>query len=195
MRLRYTLPALADLASILDFVADRSPQGAGRIHMRIHAVTDLLLRYPLAGALTDDPAVRRITTTPYPYLIFYEANRRRNHHSRGAPRCARPFRQYAIGVSSRRIFVWVGPALAPAARNWTLHHSGFGSPKSPLKKLPATSLSLQHTAKRCAITIRQFRRLLTDGIGPLLISFGCAPFAKATHFISSSSLRASPNSA
>lgn len=73
MRLRYTLPALADLASILDFVADRSPQGAGRIHMRIHAVTDLLLRYPLAGALTDDPAIRRITTTPYPYLIFYEA--------------------------------------------------------------------------------------------------------------------------
>jgi hypothetical protein len=28
MRLRYTLPALADLASILDYIADRSPQGA-----------------------------------------------------------------------------------------------------------------------------------------------------------------------
>lgn len=45
MRLRYTLPAL----------------------------TDLLLRYPLAGAATDDPTIRRIATTPYPYLIFYEA--------------------------------------------------------------------------------------------------------------------------
>jgi plasmid stabilization system protein ParE len=32
MRLRYTLPALADLASILDYIADRSPQGAARIH-------------------------------------------------------------------------------------------------------------------------------------------------------------------
>jgi toxin ParE1/3/4 len=73
MRLRYTLPALADLASILDYVADQSPQGAARIHIRIHAVTDLLLRYPLAGAVTDDPSVRRITTKPYPYLIFYEA--------------------------------------------------------------------------------------------------------------------------
>lgn len=54
-------------------IADRSPQGAARIHMRIRAVTDLLLRYPLAGALTDEPTIRRITTTPYPYLIFYEA--------------------------------------------------------------------------------------------------------------------------
>jgi toxin ParE1/3/4 len=52
MRLRYTLPALADLESILDYAVDRSPQGASRIHARIRAVTDLLLRY---GAVTDDP--------------------------------------------------------------------------------------------------------------------------------------------
>ena len=73
MRLRYTLPALADLASILNYIADRSPQGAARIHGRIRAVTDLLLRYPRSGAATDDPVIRRIATTPYPYLIFYEA--------------------------------------------------------------------------------------------------------------------------
>jgi toxin ParE1/3/4 len=36
-------------------------------------VTDLLLRYPRAGAVTDDPTIRRVTTTPYPYLVFYEA--------------------------------------------------------------------------------------------------------------------------
>ena len=63
MRLRYTLPALADLASILDYIADRSPQGASRIHTRIRAVTDLLLRYPLAGALTEDPIVAGESTT------------------------------------------------------------------------------------------------------------------------------------
>ena len=73
MRLRYTLPALADLTPILDYIAERSPQGAARIHTRIRTVADLLLRYPLAGAVTDDPISRRITTTPYPYLIFYEA--------------------------------------------------------------------------------------------------------------------------
>ena len=73
MSLRYTLPALADLELILDYVVDRSPQGASRIHARIRAVTDLLLRYPQAGAMTDDPTIRRVTTTPYPYLVFYEA--------------------------------------------------------------------------------------------------------------------------
>lgn len=72
MRLRYTLPALADLDSILDRVAERSPQGAARVHARIRAVTDLLVRYPPIGAPTDDPAIRRVVTTPYPYLIFYE---------------------------------------------------------------------------------------------------------------------------
>src|SRR4030081_1673105 len=102
MRLRSPLPALADLASILDYIADRSPQGAARIHTRIRAVTDLLLRYPLAGAVTEVPTIRRITTTPHPYLIFYEATNAENHHSRGAPRRARSFRQCAIRVSPRR---------------------------------------------------------------------------------------------
>jgi hypothetical protein len=49
MRLRYTLPTLAELASILDYIADRSPKGAARIHTRICAVTDLLLCYQVAG--------------------------------------------------------------------------------------------------------------------------------------------------
>lgn len=102
MRLRYTLPALADLDSILDYVADRSPQGARHIHARIRAVTELLLQYPLAGAGTDDPTIRRMTTRPYPYLIFYEATGGRNHHSCGAARRARPVRQYSIGVTPLR---------------------------------------------------------------------------------------------
>ena len=36
-------------------------------------MTDLLLRYPQAGAVTEDPMIRRVTTRPYPYLVFYEA--------------------------------------------------------------------------------------------------------------------------
>jgi toxin ParE1/3/4 len=73
MRLRYTVPALADLNIILDYVAARSPQGATRIHARIQAVTNLLLSHPRIGVQTDDPTIRRINTSPYPYLIFYEA--------------------------------------------------------------------------------------------------------------------------
>jgi len=72
VKLRYTLPALADLESILDYIAARSPQGAERVQARVKAILDLLLTHPRMGARTDDPTIRRVTTTPYPYLIFYE---------------------------------------------------------------------------------------------------------------------------
>lgn len=72
MRLRYTLPALADLQATLDYIAAHSPRGAHQIRARIKAVTDLLLQHPHIGRRTDDPTIRRMPTTPYPYLIFYE---------------------------------------------------------------------------------------------------------------------------
>jgi toxin ParE1/3/4 len=31
------------------------------------------LLHPHIGARTNDPVIRRIMTTPYPYLVFYEA--------------------------------------------------------------------------------------------------------------------------
>ena len=72
MRLRYTRPALSDLASILDYIEERSPQGAAHTQARIQAVIGLLPRYPLIGAPTDDPTIRRVIATPYPYVILYE---------------------------------------------------------------------------------------------------------------------------
>jgi toxin ParE1/3/4 len=72
VRLRYTVPALAQLGSVLDYIAAHSPRGAQRVQARIQAIIDLLLLYPGIGTHTDDPAIRRMTTLPYPYLIFYE---------------------------------------------------------------------------------------------------------------------------
>ena len=72
MRLRYTLPALADLDAILDYIAARSPQGAKRVQARIQAIIDLLLLHPHIGTRTDNLAIRRLATPPYPYVIFYE---------------------------------------------------------------------------------------------------------------------------
>ena len=72
MRLRFTLPALEDLDEILDYVAAHSPQGAHNVHARIQAVIELLLRHPYLGSPTEDPMIRRMTTLPYPYLVFYE---------------------------------------------------------------------------------------------------------------------------
>ena len=73
VKLRYTLPALADLNAILDYIAAHSPQSARRVQGRIQVLTDLLLRHPHIGARTNDPVIRRMMTTPYPYLVFYEA--------------------------------------------------------------------------------------------------------------------------
>jgi plasmid stabilization system protein ParE len=72
VKLRYTLPALADLNSILDYISDASPRGAEGVKERIQRVTNLLLIHPRIGAPTDDPTIRRLSTPPYPFLIFYE---------------------------------------------------------------------------------------------------------------------------
>lgn len=72
MKVRYTLPALADLDAILDYLAPRSPQGAARVQARIRTFVDLLPLHPFIGGRTDDPTIRRLVVPPYPYLIFYE---------------------------------------------------------------------------------------------------------------------------
>jgi hypothetical protein len=40
--------------------------------MRLQFIIDLLSIHPHIGVRTDDPTIRRLTTLPYPYLIFYE---------------------------------------------------------------------------------------------------------------------------
>jgi toxin ParE1/3/4 len=72
VKLRYTLPALADLDSILDYIAAVSPIGAMRVQKRIQDVIELLPAHPDIGIRTDDPVIRRLTTPPYPFLVFYE---------------------------------------------------------------------------------------------------------------------------
>ena len=66
MKLRYTIPALADLNSVLDDIAAHSPQGARRVQARIQAIIDLLLLYPGIGTRTDDTTIRRMTALPHP---------------------------------------------------------------------------------------------------------------------------------
>jgi plasmid stabilization system protein ParE len=72
VRLRYSRAAVADLDAILDHVAAHSPQGARRVQARIQTVIDLLSLHPYIGTRTDNPVLRRTTTPPYPYLVFYE---------------------------------------------------------------------------------------------------------------------------
>ncbi|WP_182553958.1 type II toxin-antitoxin system RelE/ParE family toxin [Methylorubrum thiocyanatum] len=73
MRIRFTRPALTDLKTLTEYIADRSPRGAQRVRQRIKASLERLVDHPSLGRQTDDPTIRRLTTAPYPYLIFYEA--------------------------------------------------------------------------------------------------------------------------
>jgi toxin ParE1/3/4 len=72
LNLRYTPKALAELADILAYIAERSPAGARNVQARIMAITTLLTQYPLSGQMTSESGFRKITTSPYPFAIFYE---------------------------------------------------------------------------------------------------------------------------
>ncbi len=76
MKVRFTLPALADVEAILDYIQARSPQGARRVRRRIDILVGLLSDRPFLGTITHDPTIRRLTTRPYPYLVFYEVTDR-----------------------------------------------------------------------------------------------------------------------
>jgi toxin ParE1/3/4 len=71
VKLRFTPKGASELEAILDYIADRSSQGAVQVQERLQAVTALLLLHPHAGRLTSKSRLRRIAATPYPYLIFY----------------------------------------------------------------------------------------------------------------------------
>jgi hypothetical protein len=52
---------------------------------------EALLRFPLSGSTTEDPAIRRMTTSPYPYIIFYEVTEIVIHAVRHGTRAAYDF--------------------------------------------------------------------------------------------------------
>ena len=71
MRLRVTRRAATQIEKALDYIEADSPQGANRVRERIQTLFRLLEQHPYAGQATDLPGVRRLTLSPYPYLIFY----------------------------------------------------------------------------------------------------------------------------
>ena len=73
MKLRYTLRGAAELDEVLADLAQKSPQGARNVQIRIREIINLLLRHPYAGQLTGKGRLRRLGAYPYPYLIFYRA--------------------------------------------------------------------------------------------------------------------------
>ncbi|WOH79269.1 type II toxin-antitoxin system RelE/ParE family toxin [Bradyrhizobium sp. BEA-2-5] len=71
MDLRYTRRALVKIDRALAYIEARSPQGAVHVRDRILTLVTLLHEQPRAGRPTSRPGVRRLSATPYPYLIDY----------------------------------------------------------------------------------------------------------------------------
>jgi len=76
VRLRVTRRAATQIENVLDYIEADSPQGANHVRERIQALFNLLTHHPHAGQATDLPGVRRLTLSPYPYLIFYRVTDR-----------------------------------------------------------------------------------------------------------------------
>ena len=71
MKLRYTKTALRQIEQALSYIEARSTRGAESVARRTETVLALLLDHPQAGQLTSREGVRRVTLTPYPYVVFY----------------------------------------------------------------------------------------------------------------------------
>jgi toxin ParE1/3/4 len=68
VKLLYTRPALDDLKEIANYLDPRSPQGARQVRHRIKTLIEQLPHQPFLGKRTEDPTIRRLITTPYPFL-------------------------------------------------------------------------------------------------------------------------------
>jgi toxin ParE1/3/4 len=72
MKISFSRNALGDLDHVLEYIGAHSGQGATNTKRRILEVIAPLKRFPRIGTPTDDPNIRMLVASPYPYIIFYE---------------------------------------------------------------------------------------------------------------------------
>lgn len=71
MKVRYSPRAVADLASIFNFLNDRSPSGAANVMTAIYAAIEFIKRNPLASEATTFANVRSKVVSRYRFKVFY----------------------------------------------------------------------------------------------------------------------------
>ena len=71
MRVRYTRRARDDLKAILDYLAERSPQGNANVRRSIKKTIELIGDYPDGGRLAGEQGTRVLPAGRYPYLIYW----------------------------------------------------------------------------------------------------------------------------
>ena len=71
MRLRYSSRALAQLASVHDYLGARNPTAARNVARSIQQTISRLMSLPRLGKVTDEPGVRVLIEPEYVYRVFY----------------------------------------------------------------------------------------------------------------------------
>ena len=71
MTLRWDPAALAELAGILDFIAEDDPVVAQAVARRIRRSVDLIERFPAIGVVGSVPGTRVHVVPGLPYILVY----------------------------------------------------------------------------------------------------------------------------
>jgi len=71
VRVRWTIPAVGQLQSLFDYIADENPGAAERTVRRIHEATLRTARLPKAGRMGRVPGTREIIVSGTHYLVAY----------------------------------------------------------------------------------------------------------------------------
>ena len=71
MRVRYTPRAIGDLAAILRYLNEHSPQGLRNVRRAIDNTERLIGQYPQVGRMSKETGTRVLPAGRYPYLIYW----------------------------------------------------------------------------------------------------------------------------
>jgi toxin ParE1/3/4 len=71
VKIRYSRRASAELASIFDFLHQRSPSGATHVMTAIYAAIEFVRRNPYAAEATSFPEVRSKVVSRCRFKVFY----------------------------------------------------------------------------------------------------------------------------
>ena len=71
MKFRYSRRAINDLASINEYLNNRTPRGGANVMTAIFAAIEFIRRYPDAAELTRIQGIRGKTVRKYHFKVFY----------------------------------------------------------------------------------------------------------------------------
>ncbi|MEO0671140.1 MAG: type II toxin-antitoxin system RelE/ParE family toxin [Pseudomonadota bacterium] len=72
LTVRYTPQAIQDISDIADYQNEHFPGSAERFEQRMKSIIERLAGAPRIGVPIGRDNIRKLTTNPFPYLVFYQ---------------------------------------------------------------------------------------------------------------------------